>query len=95
MRYDFMLTIPLINEQGEPVGRMSKFIQRRPKYIPRIGEHVYVLPSMTLEVEKVSYDGLSLHMVHIYLKPLSSEFRGALETSLGNRKNSNWRWSEK
>ncbi len=95
MRYDFMLTIPLVDEQGEPVGRMSKFIQRRPKYIPRIGEQVYVLPEMALEVEKVIYDGLSLHMVHIYFKPISSEFRRALETSPSNRKNANWRWSKK
>lgn len=89
-----MLTIPLITERGEPAGKMHKFIHRRPKYIPRIGEHVYVLPAMYLEVEKISYDGPSLYMAHIELKPLSSEFRGALESSSGNDKKSYWRWSE-
>ena len=94
VRYNFMVSIPLINEQGEPDGHMYKFLSRQPKYLPRIGEQVYVLPELYLKVEQVFYSGLSLYAVRLELSPLSSEHRVELETSLGNRKNSSWRWSE-
>ena len=92
MLYDIELVIPLINEQGEKEGYMYKFIQKRPKYLPRLDERVYTLPDLYLKVESVSYSGLFLDMVRIQLEPLSSEYRKALETSPGNRKNSYWSW---
>ena len=94
MDFNLKLSIPLVSEENEPAGCMHIFIQGSPKYLPRVGEQVYVYDSTFLEVVNVSYQGLSLHMVTIELKPLSSEYRGILETSTGNRKDSKWSWSK-
>lgn len=94
MRYDLLLEIPLVNAEGNPVGRMLKSLPRKPKYLPRVGEKVYVLPSKFLEVKEVIYQGLSLYMVHLVLESLDEKFRRELETLPSNSKDSYWRWLE-
>lgn len=66
-----LVDLPLIQENGEIDGSVSRFLSRTPKHLPRIGESVYLLPGVTAKIHDIKYSGSNFSLVHIILEPIS------------------------
>ena len=91
-----LITVPLIDEDGNPRGYMSKSIKySKWLLIPRIGESVWIGPEMSPKVVNVSYDGPNYQAVHIYLEPIPEPWKRYLQAFPLNKKGPrDWTWHE-
>jgi hypothetical protein len=74
-----IIKLPLINELGQDKGSLVRSLKRRPKYLPRIGETIYLLPKVSPKVEKVNYSGLFWQHITITLEPVSTSLKSEIE----------------
>ena len=73
------IVVPLMDGQKKTKAQMYKVISRRPKFLPRIGEEVYVLPNVYLKVTQVTYQGNSMSIIRVQLEGLSKEYKTKFE----------------
>jgi len=93
MRLAFRVRVPLIDQLNRSTGIMTRYFSSRPKVLPRIGERMYLLPSLSPKVEDISHSGLRLWFTSITLEPVSESYRLELEAIHKTRGATNWEWS--
>jgi hypothetical protein len=91
-----LITIPLIDEDGNPRGYLSKSIKySKWQFIPRIGESVFIGPEMSPKVVNVFYDGPTYQSIHIELEPIAESLKKYLiQLPLNKRGPRDWTWFE-
>lgn len=50
---------------------LSKMIKRRPNFLPRIGESLYLTANLYSKVKSIGYSGFNYNYIHIELEPIS------------------------
>ena len=90
-----MVELPLIGEDGQIKGSFHRFLKRRPKYLPRVGDCVYVLGGVSPKVQEVKFSGLSYFHVHLILEPISLSYKTVLESDRFKKGLEKWQWTNK
>lgn len=93
MGLDFLIELPLIDEDGQDRGHLSRFIARKPKYLPRVGDCIFILPEISPRVKEVKFSGLSYSFIHLILEPIPVSYRHELENDRFKKGKYKWRWS--
>jgi len=88
------IIIPLIDTKNQDAGYMSRIIENKKYFVPRIGEHIFIDVNTSLKVEKIEYSGYELMWVSVKLEPLSSEYRVRLEGMFKSRRQNSWSWNQ-
>lgn len=91
----FLIEIPLVDETGASRGSMWKSPRRKPKYFPRVGERLYVLPEISLRVDEINYSGFHYNWITIRLESISNGYRTALESQSFGKRDEKWKWRAK
>jgi hypothetical protein len=89
-RIRLFVTVPLIGEQGEPKGMMTRMDSSKPRNLPRIGERMYLLPDLSPKVADIHYSGINLWLTTIILEPISVTYQGELENIPKRRGTAGW-----
>jgi hypothetical protein len=91
-----LITIPLIDEDGNPRGYLSQSIKySKWQFIPRIGESVFIGPGMSPKVVNVFYDGPTYQSIRIELEPIAEYWKKFLiQQPLNKRGPRDWKWFE-
>jgi hypothetical protein len=76
------ILIPLTDNKRKTKSQMFRVLDRKPKYLPRIGEQIFIQPNLNLKVVKIIYSGLFLRLIRIELEPVPSKYK---ETLLAHR----------
>jgi len=90
-----MVELPIVGEDGQVKGSFHRFLNRKPKYLPRVGDSVYVLGGVAPKVQEVRFSGPSYFNVHLVLEPLPISYRSVLESDLYKKGPDKWRWTSK
>ena len=89
-RVRLFVKVPLVGEQGESKGTMTRMDSSKPKNLPRIGERMYLLPDLSPKVADIHYSGINLWLTTIILEPISSTYQAELEKIPKKRGTSGW-----
>lgn len=88
------ISLPLVDEENNPKGVMTRWLNKYPKYLPRIGESIYVYPGLSPKVLEVRYSGHRLYLIQLRLEPVSSIYRGELEKTGSLKRQWMWKWEQ-
>lgn len=91
----FLVELLFKNDNGEVSGSLIRTLSRRPKFIPRIGESVYVLPGVSPKVQDINYSGSNFSVVHLTLEPIPSSRRKEVENAPSLKGKDKWREASK
>jgi hypothetical protein len=89
-RVRLFVKVPLVGEQGEPKGTMTRMDSSKPKNMPRIGERMYLLPDLSPKVADIHYSGINLWLTTIILEPIAATYQVQLESIPKRRGTSGW-----
>jgi len=89
-RLSLFITVPLVDDQGESRGTMTRMDSSKPKNLPRIGERMYLLPDLSPRVADIQYSGNNLWLTTIILEPISVTYQEKLESIPKRRGTSGW-----
>lgn len=90
----YFLTLPLIDREGKPQGRLSRWVAGgKAFHMPRIGEEIFIAPNTKVKIDSVSYDGPELQSIHLISEPISEELKDFLLEILSAKKKRKWSWS--
>jgi hypothetical protein len=89
-----LISLPLVDEENNSKGVMTRWLNKYPKYLPRIGESIHVHPGLSPKVLEVKYSGHGLYLIQLRLEPVSSIYRGELEKSGSLKRRWMWKWEQ-
>jgi len=89
-RISLFVKVPLVDDQGESRGTMTRMNSSKPKNLPRIGERMYLLPDLSPRVADIQYSGINLWLTTIILEPISVAYQEKLENIPKRRGTSGW-----
>jgi len=92
MNFRVLLSLPLVDEESKSRGAMYRWLYRYPKYLPRVGERIYVRPGLAPKVQEIKYDGPGLFLVHLWLEPVSNSYRDEIERTTSLKGKRSWKW---
>ena len=90
-RYDFMIKAE-VTEDGSLTGAcIYRFLDRRPEYLPRIGEKLFVSLGLKLTVIDVIHNGLGQESTQLLLEPITlQQAQQILMANNGNKSKPVW-----
>jgi len=94
MNFRVLISLPLVDEENKSKGVMYRWLFRYPRYLPRIGERIYVRPGLAPKVQEVQFDGPGLFLVHLWLEPVSNSYRGEIENTVSLKGKRTWKWKQ-
>lgn len=85
----------MISEDGQIKGSFHRFLRRKPKYLPRVGDRVYVLAGISPKVQEVKFSGLNYYHVQLILEPIPISYKTVLENDRFKKSLEKWQWTSK
>lgn len=89
-RVSLFIKVPLVDQYGEPKGTMTRMDSSIPKYLPRIGERIYLLQELSPKVVDIYYSGINFYLITIFLEPILVTYQEDLESLPKRRGTSGW-----
>lgn len=87
----FIVEVQFIDENSQLVNRLTRSLSQKPKYLPRIGERIFLLPDVFPKIQDIRYSGINYQLVHIILEPIPASYFEVLLNSPGLKKDDKWK----